>query len=338
MSGPRIGELFAGYGGLGLAVQSVFGGSVEWVSEFAESPSKILEHHWPAVPNLGDITKIDWTAVEPVDILAGGFPCQDLSLAGARAGLKAGTRSGLWSCFSEAIAVLKPKWVVIENVYGILSAGASIGVEPCPDCVGDGPAAVSLRALGAVLGDLAGLGYDAEWVGLRAADAGAPHGRYRIFLLAYPANLGREWAGRTRERWTGPSDSCESSPDADDSGCVKHGRAEPVRAEHATTKRARDDAAPDAVSARLAWGQYAPAIRRWEAVTGRRAPAPTNGDGRGGTHRLSARFVEWMMGLDDGHVTDPAIGLSRSEQLRALGNGVVPRQAEMALRLLLART
>ena len=70
-------------------------------------------------------------------------------------------------------------------------------------------------------------------------------------------------------------------------------------------------------------------------MTGRPAPAPTNGDGKNGSHRLSARFVEWMMGLDDGHVTD--VGLTRNEQLKALGNGVVPQQAEMALRVLLSR-
>ena len=66
----------------------------------------------------------------------------------------------------------------------------------------------------------------------------------------------------------------------------------------------------------------------------RTAPAPTKPDGKGGNHRLSARFVEWLMGLPDGHVTDPAIGLTRNEQLKALGNGVVPQQAALALTLL----
>ena len=71
---------------------------------------------------------------------------------------------------------------------------------------------------------------------------------------------------------------------------------------------------------------------------GRTAPAPTNGDGKNGSHRLSARFVEWMQGLEDGHVTDPAIGLTRNEQLKALGNGVVWQQAALALTHLLGRT
>ena len=72
-------------------------------------------------------------------------------------------------------------------------------------------------------------------------------------------------------------------------------------------------------------------------MTGRMAPAPTNPDGKKGGHRLSARFVEWMMGLPAGHVTNPAIGLTRNEQLKALGNGVVPQQAALAVRTLLER-
>jgi len=91
-------------------------------------------------------------------------------------------------------------------------------------------------------------------------------------------------------------------------------------------QHARDD---------IAWGVYEPAIRRWETVLGRPAPSPTNPDGRDGSHRLAAEFVEWMQGLDAGHVTDPAIGLTRNQQLKALGNGVVKQQAAMAVRYLL---
>lgn len=81
------------------------------------------------------------------------------------------------------------------------------------------------------------------------------------------------------------------------------------------------------------WGKFEPAIRRWEAVLGRPAPAPTKPDGKDGAHRLSSKFTEWMMGLPDGWVTD--CGLSRNEELKACGNGVVPQQAELALRIML---
>jgi DNA (cytosine-5)-methyltransferase 1 len=89
------------------------------------------------------------------------------------------------------------------------------------------------------------------------------------------------------------------------------------------------------VAVRMNWGKYEPAIRRWESVLGRSAPAPTNPDGKEGAHRLAAEFVEWMMGLPEGWVTDPEIGLKRNDQLKALGNGVVPQQAELALQLLI---
>jgi len=83
------------------------------------------------------------------------------------------------------------------------------------------------------------------------------------------------------------------------------------------------------------WGKYEPAVRRWEYVLGTSAPAPTNPDGKNGAHRLAPEFVEWMMGLPEGWVTDPEIGLKRNDQLKALGNGVVPQQALMALQILL---
>jgi len=184
----RIGSLFSGYGGLDLAVANVTGAEVAWHCEWDDAPSKILEKHFPGVPNYRDVSKVDFSQVEQVDILTGGFPCQDLSMAGKRAGLKAGTRSGLWSEFARAIETIRPRLVVIENVRGLLSATASNPeMEPCPFCMGDfGDGEPTMRALGAVLADLADLGYDAKWRGVRAADAGAPHNRFRIFITAFP--------------------------------------------------------------------------------------------------------------------------------------------------------
>jgi DNA (cytosine-5)-methyltransferase 1 len=189
MTKLRIGSLFSGYGGLDLAVMQSLDAEVAWHCEWEAAPSKILDKHFPGVPNYRDVSKVDWSVVEPVDILTGGFPCQDLSLAGKRAGLKNGTRSGLWSEFAHAIDVIKPRLVVIENVRGLLSATAHSDVEQCAWCLGDNGGESALRALGAVLGDLADLGFDARWTGLRAADAGAPHGRFRIFIIAYPRRV-----------------------------------------------------------------------------------------------------------------------------------------------------
>lgn len=205
MNGPRIGELFAGYGGLGMGVQQVYGGKVIWVSEFDKGPSKILAHRFPGVPNHGDITKIGWADVEPVDILTGGSPCQDLSHAGRRAGMTEGTRSNLWVAMREAIAQLRPSLVIWENVAGAFSAAADSEVEPCAGCVGDG-SGVHLRALGRVLGDLSSLGYDASWHSLRASDVGAPHGRLRVFVVAQDAQRegrGAAWDAAPREAFGG---------------------------------------------------------------------------------------------------------------------------------------
>jgi DNA (cytosine-5)-methyltransferase 1 len=183
----KIGSLFSGYGGLDLAVSKVLGAAVVWHCEWEDAPSKVLEANFPGVPNYRDVSTVDWESVEPIDILTGGFPCQDLSNAGKRAGLQNGTRSGLWSEFYKAITILKPKIVIIENVRGLLSAKADSGMEYEPEIMEQADRGTVLRALGAVLGDLADIGYDAKWTGVRASDAGAPHQRFRVFIVAKPS-------------------------------------------------------------------------------------------------------------------------------------------------------
>lgn len=204
----RIGSLFAGAGGLDLAVESVFGGDVVWQAEIDKAASKVLAHRFPDVPNLGDITAVEWGDLPAVDVLCGGFPCQDVSAAGKRAGIKDGTRSGLWAIFAEAIDALRPQYVVIENVRGLLSATAhrtvdddeSGDMESVAAVVGNGAGRPVLRAAGAVLGDLATLGYDAQWTTVAAADVGAPHRRERVFILAADAASAgaRDNVGRLR--------------------------------------------------------------------------------------------------------------------------------------------
>ena len=417
----KIGALFAGYGGLDMAVSQVTGAELAWVCEWDDAPAKILETHYPDVPNYRDVSKVDWSSVEPVDILTGGFPCQDVSLAGARRGLKEGTRSGLWSEFAKAIDVIKPRLVVIENVRGLLSASAGGELEHCSWCLGDESGQPALRALGAVLGDLADLGYDARWQGVRAADAGAPHNRFRVFIVAYPSSR-RDGGGMTSPAMakakgqtlrlsgqivdmvepgrlpqpklptplTGDAKASRNStanrsepekahagntltdifvpnpktpvllstPTTQDSsgkcrdhggdllhdvqcGCSRSERRLPTpttrdykdgQAEHKRDGVVQTDTVARAVFSGD-WGQYAPAIERWESVIGRPAPAPTKPDGRDGSHRLSSLFTEWMMGLPEGWVT--GCGLTRNEELKACGNGVCPQQAEMALKMLL---
>ena len=465
------GSLFSGTGMLDEGVQSVLGGELSWYAEFDAAASKVMAHHYPGIPNLGDVTKVDWASVPHIDILTGGSPCQDLSHAGKRAGMTAGTRSNLWVQMREAIAVLRPRLVVWENVRGALSASADSDLEPCPGCMGDPDDGAVLRALGRVLGDLADLGYDARWYGLRAADVGAPHGRFRIFLFAVPAAdaerggqhgwtsdalglpIGGTAAAGSGEELgpTGRLTLLQTPRTSDTNGAGAHGQGgmdlrtvasllpTPTSRDH-KGRNQRDDATcltgallptpratdgtnggpnqrgssgdlmlPSAVhllptpavndmgagktveawddwTARAKathgngnghgasqhieslrsdkWGQYAPAIARWEAVLGRPAPAPTEvstksrercpvhgdpqevrpgeelRDMREGLdahevscackRRLSPEFVSWMMGLPAGWVTD--LGLTRNEELKILGNGVVRQQAAAATR------
>lgn len=349
MSTLRVGGLFEGYGGLTAAIRAVLGGRPAWFCENDPGASAVLAHNQPEVPNLGDITRVDWDTVPGVDVLAGGPPCQDLSLAGAGAGLRRGTRSGLWFHMADAIAALRPRLVVIENVRGLLSREADSDVEPCPWCLGDRADVPALRALGAVLGDLAGLGYDARWCGLRASDVGAPHERFRIFVVAAHADSGgfgplqrdvREGEPDPGGRVVADTDRVRRQrprPARDRSGGPAHHRpdaaaADRTRRQGAEPARGRDVPARGAA---VQWGAYEPAVRRWETVLGRPAPAPSV-LGRKGNAVLNPVFVEWLMGLDQGHVT-AVPGLSRTQQLRILGNGVVPQQGAAALRRLLHR-
>jgi len=206
--------LFEGYSGLTSGLIRVIGGKLVAYAEYepptkkvprpSQAPARIMAHHYPDVPNLGDVSLIDWTPwVGLIHVMAGGFPCQDVSHAGLRAGLSSGTRSGMWYHFARAIAETRPALVLIENVPGLRSARAGDPEEITDEETGDmepGEGAVGrsergggpvLRALGAVLGDLAELGYDAEWISVRASDAGAPHRRERVFILAYDRNLDR---------------------------------------------------------------------------------------------------------------------------------------------------
>ncbi|MDJ1131748.1 DNA cytosine methyltransferase [Streptomyces iconiensis] len=342
---PRIGSLCSGYGGLDMAVCDVLGASVAWHCQYDpddkhQYAARILAHHWPDVPNHGDVTAVDWSTVEPVDVLTAGFPCQDVSLAGLRAGLAEGTRSGLWAHVARALSVLRPRLAVIENVPGLLSAPAARGLGPDGTPLDEGDTPGTLRALGAVLGDLADLGFDAEWGLIPASAVLAPHQRKRVFLLAWPAadangkrgnragGPGREpqrhLAGPSREPATDTAGVGRSEgrrvPDGGERTARTGGEGEPSRS---GTQRVPGEA--------VEWGQYGPAVTRWETVTGRTAPRPT--DDRG---RLTPAFVEWMMGLPTGHVT-AVPGLSRPAQLKALGNGVVPPQAAYAVRYLLHR-
>lgn len=300
----RVGSLCSGYGGLDLGFhRAISGAETVWVAEYDPSrrrqvAARVLEERFPGVPNLGDITTLDWTLVPPVDVLLGGTPCQDLSLAGRRTGMHGHTRSGLWSSMVGAVEELRPSLVVWENVKGARSASATSKMESCAGCLGERGRVHPLRALGRVLGDLANLGYDAEWVSVTANAVGAPHRRERVFVAAYPDGV--RFGGDRRERYTAEGSRCSS----------------------------------DVASPPGSWGAYEMAVRVWERTVGRAAPYPTEVNPNSPYDRTRPEWIEWMMGLPPGWVTEVP-GLSRADQIHILGNGVIPQQAEEAIRELL---
>jgi DNA (cytosine-5)-methyltransferase 1 len=155
-----VGSLFSGIGGLELGLERA-GMSVVWQVEIDDYCRRVLTKHWPDVPKFIDVREVGAHNLEYVDVICGGFPCQDVSLAGTQAGL-AGERSGLWHEFARVIREIRPRFVLVENVAALLSNG-----------------------FGVVLSELATNGYDAEWDVLPAGYFGAPHRRERVFLLAH---------------------------------------------------------------------------------------------------------------------------------------------------------
>ena len=162
----RVGSLFSGVGGFDLGLERA-GMSVVWQSEIDPYAAAVLRKHWPSVPNLGDIRSIRGHAVEPIDVLCGGFPCQPHSVAGKRQGAKDARH--LWPEFARLVRELRPRWVLAENVAGIRTTAAD-----------------------EVIGDLDAAGY-VVWplvVGLYAF--GADHERMRVCFVAYDNSDRRE--------------------------------------------------------------------------------------------------------------------------------------------------
>jgi DNA (cytosine-5)-methyltransferase 1 len=154
------GSLFTGVGGIDLGLDRA-GLECRWQVENDPYAVKVLKKHWPKVKRYGDIQTIHGNELEPVDLICGGFPCQDISRIGTRAGID-GERSGLWGEFFRLVCLLRPRILFVENVPGLLDGG-----------------------IGRVLGDLASIGFDAEWECLPAAAFGSPQLRERIFIVAY---------------------------------------------------------------------------------------------------------------------------------------------------------
>ena len=301
-----VGSLFSGIGGLDLGLERARW-TVRWQSEIDSYCSRVLAKHWPEVPNLGDVKTIDWSDVERVDLICGGYPCQPFSSAGSRRGTDDARH--LWPYMRDAIGVLRPRLALMENVPGHLSLG-----------------------FGDVLGDLAELGYDAEWDCIPAAALGAPHLRYRVFIVAHANGdgYGKQQDARRVGRMDGRNERAASERERSRPQPVD--RSAPRLVAHSNAPicngSTRDQTGRDEVHAdeRLHVGRLcALADSERQGLEGRsrgwsRRPqffSPAGREGPGG---------EWLPEPSVGRV---AHGVpSRVDRLRGLGNAVVPQVAE----------
>ena len=170
----RVLDLFSGIGGFSLGLERTGGFETVAFCEIEEYPRKVLAKHWPDVPIYEDVRNVTGERLAAdgiaVDVITGGFPCQDLSSAGQRAGIF-GERSGLWGEIIRLVGELRPKYMLFENVAGLLT--------------GDGG-----RWFDRLLTDLAAIRYDIQWECISAAQMGAPHLRQRVYGVAYPSENG----------------------------------------------------------------------------------------------------------------------------------------------------
>ena len=263
----KVGSLFSGAGlcDLGLAWA---GFEHQWFCEIDPFCRAVLARHWPDTLIYNDVSGLKGTYLPPVDVLCGGFPCQDVSSAGGRAGIKQGTRSGLWYEYARLIGEVRPRYVIIENVRGLLSRGIEI-----------------------VLQDLAALGYDAEWEVLPAAAFGAPHHRERVFIVAYPHGRLPDGEHRLLSSLQGNLGYVNQSPQLFDWLGLRIDRAR---------KASALEAYPGPVLYRVDDG-------RTERLDGTGRPQP------GQAHKIGR--------------VDTATARAWVPRLKALGNGITPRQS-----------
>jgi DNA (cytosine-5)-methyltransferase 1 len=302
----KIGSLCSGYGGLDMAVEAYFNAETLWMSDNDKYASIVIKERW-GLPNLGNLKEVDWTTVKPIDILTAGYPCQPFSNAGLRKGLN--DERHIWPSIKEIISQVRPNIVILENVRGHLTIGFK-----------------------EVLQDLTEIGYDARWSIVRASDVGAPHRRERLFVLAQPSNTnsqrsiirGQNQAGNQRESQSQSIWSGEIIANSTGEGLQRYRRQETRFRSQSIANTYWDEQQRDRPTQRLGSRFNTQSEMRLQ-----RTPNPLDLN-----NKLSPKFVEYMMGLPAGWVTD--LDISRSQQLKLLGNGVVPQQAYKAINQLMA--
>jgi DNA (cytosine-5)-methyltransferase 1 len=305
----KVLSLFAGIGGFDLGLERTGGFKTVAFCEIEPFAQRVLKKHWSEVPIYGDVRELTAERLRAdgiaVDVICGGFPCQDISIAGKGAGL-AGERSGLWSEIVRLARDIRPQFLILENVSALLA-----------------------RGLGGVLGDLASLGYDAEWHCIPASAVGAPHRRDRIWILAHPrrarlherrlvGDASKEGAEQGRVERDGiPQGEWSEAASLADAECQQSRERCDADEKRRRTHEAEQTGLGSGTLADPCLGRYwlAP-----EQISARRN-GTLNGD--------------WW--LSEPNVGRVANGIPRRvDRLRCLGNAVVPQIPELIGRAILA--
>ncbi len=285
----KVLDLFSGFGGFSLGLERA-GMTTVAFCEIEEYPQKVLKKHWPNVPIYNDVTELTYDRLKSdgitgIDVITGGFPCQDISVAGKQAGIGEGTRSGLWSEVARLIDEIRPKYAIMENVTALISGGGG-------------------RWFGRVLGDLAEVGYDAEWHCIPASELGAHHHRDRVWIVAYPGRAG------IQQRW---SDSNVGKKSELANRIYRDGIPPQHEPENEILADPNSNRPQRVTSFGCSHGQSGTIITR-RAIAGAYSE---NGRGRG----------IWAIEPNVGRVAN---GIpNRSHRLKGLGNAVVPQIPEL---------
>ena len=288
----KIGSLFSGIGGLELGLEWSGLGETLWQVENDEYCRTILEKHWPGIRRLRDVREAGKHNLEPVDLICGGFPCQDVSAAGKGAGLR-GARSGLWAEFYKIVHELEPEWVIVENV----ASGATRWVDT-------------------IRGGLELIGYETFPIPLSATHCGAPHLRRRVFVVGRAVETWskRKWrsggaytvSDAQREQLWEQSRRGSGPPGEDEAQFAEHGEAQSVA--HTASKRL---SAPLPQWLEKSLGDVSDTHRQ----PAQRSSEPWSERGY------------WGVEPDVGRVANGVP--SRMVRLRGLGNAVVPQCAQV---------
>lgn len=295
----RVLDLFSGIGGFSLGLERAGMRTVAFC-EIDPYCRAVLRKHWPGVPIHEDVRTLHAFDVGPVDLICGGFPCQDISTAGKGAGLR-GERSGLWSEYRRLIEECRPSWVIIENVSALRS-----------------------RGLDQVLGEITTLGYDAEWHCIPASAIGAPHRRDRVWIVAHADQLG--------PHGTWPCGTGRNQP-ADSGAALAHPneprlerRLREVLRQCAGECSAREGCASDVADAGREPERSGQEPGCDNQAIRHKATADVG-------ERTCQRRGPWSVEPDVGRVANGVP--SRVDRLKALGNAVVPQIPEIIGRAIL---